>query len=313
MSKDILITEFIQPFQIEELNLRGRIVQISSILNQILNDREYPYAVARLLAETVVAASVLARTIKYDGLFTLQTSGNGPVSMMIVDITSEGVIRACAKYNSEKLDRILEVASTEEIESSDVRTFLAKGRLAFTVDQNGKNDTYQGIVELYGRNIAACIQHYFKTSEQINTAFKIGVNQDEKGNWFGTGLMLQALPDNSVQKLASDEVDNWRRAMIFMETLKHEEMINPDLNSLELLYRLFHEDGIRIFDPQPLTYGCRCSRAKLLNVLQRLTIKDIEEIVKDGKIIANCEFCNSDYTFTENEIRELHHEKSQKK
>lgn len=304
MTKEILVKEYIQPFQIEDLDLRGRIVQISHILDTILNNRHYPYAVARLLAETVLAAAVLARTIKYKGLFTLQTSGNGPVSMMVVDVTSDGMIRACAKYNQEKLDKILEVATEQEIETSDVRTFLAKGHLAFTVDQENQKDTYQGIVDLYGKNIAACIQHYFKTSEQIDTAFKIGVSQNKDGHWYGTGLMLQRMPSALDKNIASDALDDWRKAMIFMESLTHEEMINRDLPATEILYRLFHEDGVRIFDPQQLYFGCRCSREKLENVLKKFSQEDIQAIIEDGKIKADCEFCGAEYIFQPKDLKE---------
>ncbi len=296
------VIEFIQPFQIENLNLRGRIVHLNKILNHLLNSHNYPYAVARLLAETVTGAAVLARTIKYEGLFTLQTSGNGPVTMMVVEISTDGMIRAYAQYKPEKLDKILAVATPEEVETSDIRTFLGSGYLAFTVDQATNNDRYQGIVQLTGKNIEAAIQAYFKESEQIDTALKIGVSRLESGDWHATGLMLQRLPEEEDHLISSDAVDSWRRAMIFMSTLTQEEMVNPDLSTVDILYRLFNEDGVRIYDPHPLYNGCRCSREKLENVLKNLPKEELEHLAEDGTITATCEFCKTDYVFSRSEI-----------
>lgn len=296
------VLEFIQPFQIENLNLRGRIVHLNKILNHLLNSHNYPYAVARLLAETITGAAVLARSIKYEGLFTLQTSGSGPVTMMVVEISTDGMIRAYAQYKPDKLEKILHVATTEEIESSDIRTFLGSGYLAFTVDQATNTDRYQGIVQLTGKNIEAAIQAYFKESEQIDTAFKIGVAQREDGQWHATGLMLQRLPQEEDSLIPSDAVDEWRRAMIFMSTLTQDEMVNPDLSPVDILYRLFNEDGVRIYDPHPLYNGCRCSREKLENVLRHLPKEELEHLTENGTITATCEFCKTDYVFSQNDI-----------
>lgn len=293
----------IRPFQLEVSSLRGRIVRFNSVLDDILTPHDYPQAVNQLLAETITLCSLLSSMLKYDGIFTLQTKGDGPISMLVADVTSDGEIRGCATFNEERLDVVTKqiAAFSDDVdESSDnqLAQLLGKGYLAFTVDQGEKVERYQGIVELKGKSLVECVQHYFTQSEQINTGIKMAVGQRD-GGWRSAGLMLQHMPEEGGLKGVRDTSnlaeDDWRRAMILMQSCTEDELLAPDLHSHEILTRLFHEEGVRVFDPKPLMHACRCSEEKVENVVMMMPQDDREEIVEDGVIKLTCEFCSKDY------------------
>ena len=189
----------IRPFQLEVSSLRGRIVRFNSVLQDILEPHNYPEIVSQLLAETITLCSLLSSMLKYDGIFTLQTQGDGPISMLVVDMTSAGEIRGCAHFDEERLKTVtkqLSAFSDQVDESSDnhLAQLLGKGYIAFTVDQGEKTDRYQGIVELKGKSLVDCVQHYFSQSEQIGTGIKMAVGKRD-GKWHSAGIMLQHMPE----------------------------------------------------------------------------------------------------------------------
>ena len=302
MSHSDFSGNIIRPFQLEVSSLRGRIVRFNTVLDDILSAHEYPDVVSQLLGETITLCSLLSSMLKYDGIFTLQTQGDGPISMLVADMTSEGTIRGCATFDEERLAVVtkqLSAFSDEVDESSDnhLAQLLGKGHIAFTVDQADKKDRYQGIVELKGKSLVDCVQHYFSQSEQINTGIMLAVGQRD-GEWRSAGLMLQHMPDEGGTKgVASSNLneDDWRRSMILMQSCTEEELLHPDLNSHTILTRLFHEEGVRVFEPIPLSHACRCSDDKVENVVLMMSDDDRQAMIVDGEITLKCEFCSKDY------------------
>lgn len=289
----------IRPFQLESSNLRGRIVRFNNVLDDILTPHNYPEVVNQLLAETITLCSLLSSMLKYEGIFTLQTQGDGPISMLVVDMTSAGEIRGCASFDEERLKKITESKAFNEDAHDLLIQLLGKGYIAFTVDQGLKVERYQGIVELRGNSLVECAQHYFTQSEQINTAIILSAKRQE-GTWRSAGLMLQHMPSSDgteeVAEMQSNlKEDDWRRSMILMQSCKEEEMLSSTLTSHDLLMRLFHEEGIRVFEPMPLINACRCSEERVENIVMMMPEEDRKDMVEEGEIMLTCEFCSKGY------------------
>jgi molecular chaperone Hsp33 len=292
-------SDHVQPFQLELPNLRGRMVRLGPALDAIITRHDYPPVIAQLLAEAVTLAALLSGMLKFDGIFTLQAKGNGAVGTLVTDITSAGHVRAYAQFSPEQLTLLGNTATTRDL--------LGNGYLAFTVDQGSSHERYQGLVELEGSTLTDFIQHYFRQSEQIDTAFSIAVCHDKQLGWQAGGLMLQRLPEESAP-VGADVEDGWRRCMMLMSTLGSEELNDPKLPTHDLLYRLFHEEQVRVFAPLELSDRCRCSRERVVNVLRALSDEDISEMTQEGPAEVSCQFCARDYQFTAEEIKQLRRE-----
>lgn len=293
----------IRPFQLEVSSLRGRIVRFNSVLDQILTAHDYPENVSHLLAETVTLCALLSSMLKYEGIFSLQAQGDGPISMLVADMTSEGHIRGYARFDEDRVKAVRKQLSTfsndvDEGSDNHLAQLLGKGHMAFTVDQGLKVETYQGIVELKGNSMVDCVQHYFSQSEQIDTGIKLAVGKRD-GQWRSGGVMLQHMPEEGgergVYNKSNLDEDDWRRAMILMQSCTEKELLDPDLNSHIILTRLFHEEGVRVFEPLAASHQCRCSMDKVENAIGMLSQEERAEMSKDGKIEVNCEFCNQTY------------------
>ncbi len=292
----------VQGFRLESSGFRGRSVRLGDVLDQVLSAHDYPYPVAHLVAETMVLTALLSSMLKYDGIFTLQAKGDGPISMLVADMTSSGDLRACATFDDERLQHAREqlaALKTPEGSQNHLAQYLGKGYMAFTVDQGGHTDRYQGIVELKGASLVDCAQHYFTQSEQIATGIKMAAGIRD-GVWRAGGIMLQQVPDDggvANQKTSNLDEDEWRRSMVYLESCKDDEILDKDLHSHELLHRLFHEDGVRVYEPLSLQHKCRCSVDRVKNVLSTMSSDDIVEMTVNGKISMTCEFCSSEYDF----------------
>jgi molecular chaperone Hsp33 len=292
--------DLVQPFQVEALNLRGRLVRLGSAVDTIVRQHAYPGPIGGLVAESLALAATLAGALKYDGVFSLQTKGDGPLRLMVADVTSKGDLRGYAQFDEARL-----AALGPRREDRRFRRLMGKGYLAFTVDQGPHTDRYQGIVDLDGADLVECAQHYFRQSEQLKTAIRLAAGQakpmhpysNELG-WRAGGLMVQRMPGDT-----SD--DDWRRAQALVESCTAAELLDPMLDPHDLLYRLFHEDGVRVFRPHPLRARCRCSRGRAESVLRLLPDVDLAEMVVDGKVTVTCQFCNSSHVFGEDEVRRL--------
>lgn len=287
---------FIQPFQLESSHIRGRIVRLGSVLDDILTAHEYPDDVLQLTGETLTLCAMLSSMLKYEGIFTLQTQGDGPVKMLVADMTSGGDIRACASFKEEELN----AASFKDNRAE----LLGTGYMAFTVDQGEHSERYQGIVELKNTSLAGSVQHYFTQSEQIATGMMMAVGKVD-GKWRGCGIMVQQMPEeteNYNKDQSNVHEDDWRRTMVLLSSVKDEEMLAGDLSAEDLLLRLFHEEGVRIFEQTELKKNCRCSADRVKNILISMSEEDLRDVTIDGKITMTCEFCSTHYVFDPQEI-----------
>lgn len=291
-------------FFIDNGAYQGRLIRMSSVLDTIIGKHCYPRPVAAVVAESTVLAAMLASTLKYEGLFTLQTQSNGAVSMVVVDVTSEGKIRACASFDEEHLKQNQELRKTSgEIEAAP--HLMGKGHLAFTVDQGPNTELYQGIVDLQGKNLTECALRYFKQSEQIDTDLKLFLQapEGESGSWLAAGIMLQKMPLKGGNESSPEEMEEaWNEAKVFMENLTQDEVFDAELTSEQLLHRLFHANNLSISKCKNYSFGCRCSREKLLQTLSTFSEDDINAMLENNKVTATCHFCSEKYVFDKGEL-----------
>ena len=291
-------------FHIDNGAFRGRLVRMNEVINTILNKHKYPLPVSAVLAEAVVLAAMLASNLKYKGLFTLQTQSNGPVSLLVVDVTSEGKIRAYARFDEQRLVHSQQLRKTDgQIEPAP--HLMGEGHLAFTVDQGPDTELYQGVVDLQGKTMSELALRYFKQSEQIDTWLQLYLKAPEgdSQSWQAAGLMLQKLPEIGGKIQDGDDLTaQWEEAIVFAESLREDEIFDAELSSAELLHRLFHANNLVISKSIDYSFGCRCSREKLLNTLSGFSPEEIESMVEKNKITAECSFCSEKYSFDKGEV-----------
>ncbi len=311
--------DHVVPFQVEGLDVRGRAVQLGPLLNDILARHDYPAPVARLLAEAIVLTALIGTSLKFDGKFTVQTKGDGPVDLLVADFSTPDALRAYARYDEELLAAAVEAGKTQPQE------LLGEGILAFTIDQGHGMQPYQGIVPLDGSTLEEIAGVYFRQSEQIPTKVRLGVaelfvrGEDGKPHhdWRAGGIVAQFLPqasermrqpdlhggdgDEREENHAGD--DAWAEARMLVETVDTDELTDPQVGIERLLYRLFHERGVRIYEPQKVLDSCSCSRDKIKGVLSGFTAEEIEASRDDdGEIAVTCEFCSTTYRYAPEEF-----------
>ncbi|MBW6423258.1 Hsp33 family molecular chaperone [Rhizobium sp. XQZ8] len=301
------------PFQVEGLDVRGRAVQLGPLLNTILARHDYPAPVARLLAEAIVLTALLGTSLKFDGKFTVQTKGDGPVDLLVADFSSPDSLRAYARYDEEAL-----AAAVKEGQTSPA-DLLGNGILAFTIDQGRGMQPYQGIVPLDGSSLEEIAGVYFRQSEQIPTKVRLGVAElfdrgtdgKPRHNWRAGGLISQFLPqapermrqpdlhggDGDEREFEMAEDDAWSEARTLVETIDTDELTDPQVPIERLLYRLFHERGVRVYEPQKVHDRCSCSRDKIKGVLTGFSAEEIEASQENGEIAVTCEFCSTTYRY----------------
>ena len=284
----------------------GRIVRLDKVLQDILPKHGYPWNVSTALSETTALAVLLSNSLKYNGLFTLQLQGNGPVSVLVADITSEHKIRACAKFDGEQLYKAKALRKTEDI-IEPVPHLVGGGHMAFTIDQGPDTDLYQGVVDLQGKTLSEIALRYFKMSEQIDTALKLFVKYptDESSSFYAAGIMLQKVPLKGGKDVDIDENSYnqmFEDAKAFIGSLSENEVFDADLTSDEILYRLFHSLDLEVTKETSYAFGCRCSREKLFSTLSSFKQEDLEDMAEDGKICATCHFCSEKYIFDKDEL-----------
>jgi molecular chaperone Hsp33 len=312
---DISADDVVLPFQIDPFATRGRVVRLGGVVDTIVKRHNYPPLVARTLAEMIAMAAALAATLKYDGVFTLQTKGDGPIRMMVADVTSAGGVRAFAQYDAERLEGLGDQPSVPKL--------FGAGYLAFTVDQGEHTERYQGIVELTGATLAECVHHYFRQSEQFKAGLKVAAAAHDNGNgepsWRAGAIMVQSLPSEGAQGSAEgrdlarpltdwqeEADDGWRRALILMGSATSQELVDPDLPPWKLVDRLFLAEGVKIYLPHELRPACRCSRERVATVLRAFPRDEIEDLKVDGALVVTCEFCNTQHIFDEADVSALY-------
>jgi molecular chaperone Hsp33 len=307
------VDDAVLPFEVDTLDLRGRLTRLGPALDDILTKHDYPPAVCKLLGEAIVLTTLLGSSLKFDGRFILQTQTDGPVSFLIVDFQAPDRLRAYARYDATRLK--------EGLSSGQL---LGKGHLAMTIDQGPDMSRYQGLVALDGGGLEDAAHEYFLRSEQIPTRVRLAVGEEWRGGgdgpkhrWRAGGILLQFLPKaperarqadlhpgNAPEGAATHEVkedDAWVEGQSLIATVEDVELIDPDLSGERLLYRLFHERGVRVFAPLPLRAQCSCSRDAVSSMLKSFAPQDRADMVKDGKVVVTCEFCSSVYQFTPDE------------
>jgi molecular chaperone Hsp33 len=288
--------DFVQTFQIEGMNVRGRIVRLGAVADRVLQAHGYPDAVSALTGEALAIASMLGASLKFEGMLTLQTRGAGPLRMVVADFTTPGTVRACAAFDK---DAGLPTAFGD---------LHGDGSFAMTIDQGAEMERYQGIVPLSSEGLVASALEYFRQSEQIPTAMRAVaaplVLREADGkmrrHWRAGGIMIQnmAVLGGTPVAMSGDPDEDFRRAETLMTTTEDHELLDPQLAAERLLYRLFHEDGVRVFPPQALSFGCRCSRERVGAVLAQYPADELQDLLIDGEIVASCEFCSTEYRFT---------------
>jgi molecular chaperone Hsp33 len=289
-----------QPFRLEASGLRGRLVRVGAAVDALLGRHAYPEPVSTLLGELVVLAASLSGALKFEGVFSLQTRSDGPISLMVADCTNDGALRAYASFDAERLP---------DPDSADLQSCLGQGLLALTVDQSPSAETYQGIVELEGDSLADCMRAYFRRSEQIATGLRLAVGR-EAGRWRAGAIVVQRIPGEGGTGGAGgdggESEEDWRRAMILLDTVRDYELADPGLPVHDVLFRLFHEEGVRVFEPHGLHFGCRCSEARVRNMLRQFTREELLEMRRDdGLISVVCQFCSAEYLLDDDALREL--------
>jgi molecular chaperone Hsp33 len=296
--------DLIQPFRIDPFALRGRLVRLGATVDRILSQHDYPEPVAAILGEAITLAVLLAGALKYDGIFTLQTKSDGPVRLIIADVSSDGAVRGYAQYDQGRLAAICPHSLGRPAASPSVAELIGKGYIAFTVDQGEDTERYQGIVELIGATLAECAQHYFRQSEQIQAGIKLSAARTgPDGAWRAGGLMLQRVPPEGGYTVIADDVeDGWRRAMVLMSSATPAELVDPLLSPHRLLLRLFHEEGVRVYETHSIEARCRCSKERIARILRSFPVEDIDEMRQDQVTTVTCEFCNTSYQFAGEEL-----------
>ncbi|MEE2662306.1 MAG: Hsp33 family molecular chaperone HslO [Pseudomonadota bacterium] len=297
---------FVQPFQLENGVARGRLARLGSAAEGVLSAREYPAGVAFLLAEVMALSALVIGLFKFDGVLSLQAKGDGPVSLILVDLTSEGGLRGFAQFDPQ-----ISAVTLDTLCVDPVPHLLGKGYLAFTIDQGPNTDRYQGIVELAGKTISDCAHHYFRESDQLEVAVNIRAEKTASHRWRSGGLLMQKIPPDG-RPLESGESDNtefqenWRRARVFANNVRGEELLDDGLHPHDLLMRLFERDGVRVFDPLFLENRCRCSNKRVEMMLKSFPKEEIEVLRVDGVVTIKCEFCGVDYKFEEYDIAQIY-------
>ncbi|WP_245197946.1 Hsp33 family molecular chaperone [Jiella mangrovi] len=320
-SDDLAGDDAVVPFAVEALDARGRGVQLGPMLDQILARHDYPEPVSRLLAEMIVLTVLLGTSLKFEGKFIVQTQTDGPVDLLVVDFATPSSVRAYARYDEEVLEQAEKSGATSSEE------LLGHGTLALTVDQGSYSQRYQGIVELNGEGIEAVAETYFRQSEQIPTTVKLAVakiaRRGDNGfveSWRAGGVIAQFLPESPDRMRMpdlpggdlpegtdefeeGDEFDDaWLEVRALVDTIEASELADPEVGVERLLFRLFHERGVRVFPADRVIDDCSCSRERISEVLSNFSAEEIAESIEDDTIKVTCEFCGTNYEFDPSEF-----------
>jgi molecular chaperone Hsp33 len=311
------VDDLVLPFAVEGLDVRGRVVRLGAALDTILGRHDYPDAVARVVGEAAALTALLGASLKFEGSFQLQTRSDGPIEMLVVDFDAPDRLRAFARFDQERVAALGSGAARSA-------ELLGEGVLAMTIDQGSETSRYQGVVALEGQGLEEAAHQYFRQSEQIPTRVRLAVAEQFKGGshaYRAGGLMIQFLPNSperarqadldpgdvpeghSAGRDARPEDDAWVEAKALADTVEDHELVDPSVSSERLLYRLFHERGVRVFEGQGVREACRCSRQRIMGMMRRFNQKDRRDMVgENGRIGVTCEFCSRKYDLDPAEI-----------
>jgi molecular chaperone Hsp33 len=287
----IPLDDLTAPFQIEDQPVRGRLVRLGAAVDEVLTRHDYPIAVANLLGETCALAALVGASLKFEGRLIVQAQGDGPVSYVVADYDTSGSLRGYCRYDAERLAGL-----DGGFKAIGAQALLGKGVFIMTIDQGPDTERYQGVTPIEGETLAFCAERYFAQSEQTPTRVRLAVGQFDDGSgpkWRAGGILLQNIAEDDSR---GDTAEAWREAQFLFETVGEDELIDPSLTPETLLYRLFHERGVRLFPAQPIRAFCRCSRERIVTVLQSFGAEERADMVEpDGRIHVTCEYCSRAY------------------
>ena len=272
-------SDTLQRFLFENSNVRGIFIHLGNSYQTTLGRYDYPAEVGQQLGQALVASSLLSSTIKFDGSLIMQTQSSGPITLLVAQSNNQRQIRGLARWQDEQL-------------ANQPSNLYGDGHMTITID-NKNDERYQGIVDLAGGSLARAIENYFKQSEQIQTHIWLAADGQQ-----AVGMLLQHLPGKEADQ------DIWDRLEALGSTLTNEEMLS--LSTEEILYRLFHEEEVRLFEAEPVSFRCSCSRDKVADMLRALGPDEVHDIIKEEEMISvGCEFCNQQYEFDSVDAEQL--------
>lgn len=268
----------------------GRLVRLGDAADDILSRHAYPEPVANLLGEAIALTALVGASLKFDGRLIVQAQGDGPVSLVVVDYDTSGTLRGYCKFDADKV-----AAVSQGFIRPGAQTLLGQGVFVMTVDRGEDLGRSQGAAPIEGETLALCAETYFAQSEQLPTRVVLGVSQID-GQWRAGGLMVQLIaPDET--RGSTEEA--WDHARAIVNTLGEDELTDPKLSAEALMFRLFHEDGVRLLPGKPLAAQCRCSQERVEGMLKSFDRSAVAEMVEpDGKVRVTCEFCSRVYEVT---------------
>lgn len=291
--------DLVLPFTVGGGAFRGRLVRLSAAADGAIAGHAPHPAVGRLVGETLALAAALGSSLKFEGVITVQTASDGPVSRIVADMTSSGGIRASLAVDDARLAALL-----AENAEPGFAALVGRGQMAITIDQGEHTERYQGIVALQETSLADTAIAYFHQSEQIDTALTLAAAPPADGfGWRAGGILLQRLPTASAVLAADEEADAWGTARILHASLTAHELLDPALPATEVLRRLFHASELAVYAGSDVRFACRCSRERLATVLASLPPADLAAAAHDGVIEVTCDFCKTRYTFDPKTIK----------
>ncbi|WP_337188814.1 Hsp33 family molecular chaperone [Phenylobacterium sp.] len=279
--------DLVGAFQIDGEPVRGRVVRLGAAIDEILRGHDYPDPVANLLGEACALAALVGSNLKFEGRLIVEARGAGAVRYVVADYDTSGGLRGYCRFDPEEV-----AAASGGFQRPGARSLLGEGVFMMTVDQGPDMDRYQGVTNIEGETLALCAEQYFAQSEQTPTRVRLAVGSDP-GAWRAGGFMIQHIAGDAAR---GDTAEAWNRTQAFFETIGEDELLDTELSSDRLLFRLFHEDGVRVFGSKPLRAFCRCSEERIVTVLKSFDAAERADMVEDdGKIRVTCEYCSRVY------------------
>ncbi len=283
--------DFVAAFAIEGQPVRGRVVRLGAAIDEVLGRHAYPAPVANLLGEACALAALVGASLKFEGRLIVQAQGSGPVAYVVADYDTAGSLRGYCRFDAERV-----AALAAEVPRPGAGALLGEGAFVMTIDQGPDTERYQGVTPIEGETLALCAEAYFAQSEQTPTRVRLAVGQADLGDgprWRAGGLLIQTIADDEAR---GSTAEAWTRAQAFIETVGEDELIDPTVSAETLLWRLFHEDGVRLFAPLALSGFCRCSGERVAAMLAAFAPEERAGMVEaDGRIKVTCEYCSRVY------------------
>ncbi len=290
--------DLLHRFLFDDCDIRGEMITLGDSYREVLSHNPQAPAIHRLLGEFLAAVGLLSSTLKFDGKIILQARGDGAISTIMAECNHHNSLRGIVRLNNE-----IEI-SDDLAQNGNLQELLGNGVLVITIEPQraenfgGKLERHQGIVPMDANNLAGCLEHYFQQSEQLATRIWFAANESTV-----SGLLVQALPQQLITN-ADDNRDKWETVIALADTIKQDELL--ELEHSTVLYRLFNEHPLRVFEPKALHFACSCSRERSASALLSIGKNEVEELlVERGSIDIDCQFCNQHYHFAADEIRQL--------